>query len=97
MELVSIDSKIFPVGPFLMVCSLGSFFEGTWHCFSTLTAVETPQGEDKADRKSLEFSRKQLGFTVPSPAPEILSFKPRLQNAALAFPFCLNQFNGKLN
>ncbi|KAG0607125.1 hypothetical protein M758_8G004000 [Ceratodon purpureus] len=41
-----------------------SFFEGTWNCFSTLTAVEAPQGEDKADRRSMEFSRKQLGYTV---------------------------------
>ncbi|CAM6014394.1 unnamed protein product [Sphagnum balticum] len=39
-------------------------FEGIWNCYSTLTAVDTPQGEDRADRKSLEFSRKQLGYTV---------------------------------
>ncbi|KAL3691141.1 hypothetical protein R1sor_004792 [Riccia sorocarpa] len=41
------------------------FFEGTWNCYSTLIEVATPQGEDKADKKSLEFSRKQLGYTVP--------------------------------
>jgi hypothetical protein len=39
-------------------------FEGIWNCYSTLTAVDTPQGEERADRKSLEFSRKQLGYTV---------------------------------
>ncbi|KAL2622837.1 hypothetical protein R1flu_003042 [Riccia fluitans] len=41
------------------------FFEGTWNCYSTLIEVVTPQGEDKADQKSVEFSRKQLGYTVP--------------------------------
>lgn len=64
---------IFPAPPNSFLRSLGigdadiyypSFFEGTWNCFSTLIAVETPQGEDKADRKSLEYSRKQLGYTV---------------------------------
>lgn len=39
-------------------------FEGSWICDSTLVAVDTPQGEDKADSKSVEFSRKQLGYTV---------------------------------
>ncbi|KAH9549001.1 hypothetical protein CY35_11G117700 [Sphagnum magellanicum] len=39
-------------------------FEGIWNCYSTLTAVDTPRGEDRADRKSLEFSRKQLDYTV---------------------------------
>jgi hypothetical protein len=50
-------------------------FEGIWNCYSTLLAVDTPQGEDRADRKSLEFSRKQLGYTVSA-----LSF--------FAFVFC---------
>lgn len=40
------------------------FFEGSWSCDSTLVAVDTPQGEEKADQKSVEFSRKQLGYTV---------------------------------
>lgn len=40
------------------------FFEGSWVCNSTLVAVDTPQGEDKADKRSVEFSRKQLGYTV---------------------------------
>ncbi|KAI5082866.1 hypothetical protein GOP47_0002609 [Adiantum capillus-veneris] len=39
-------------------------FEGSWICNSTLVAVDTPQGEEKADSKSIEFSRKQLGYTV---------------------------------
>ncbi|MCO5584112.1 hypothetical protein L7F22_038035 [Adiantum nelumboides] len=39
-------------------------FEGAWICNSTLVAVDTPQGEEKADSKSIEFSRKQLGYTV---------------------------------
>ncbi|KAH7430167.1 hypothetical protein KP509_09G086600 [Ceratopteris richardii] len=39
-------------------------FQGTWICNSTLVAVDTPQGEEKADAKSVEFSRKQLGYTV---------------------------------
>ncbi|BBN14155.1 hypothetical protein MPTK1_6g09330 [Marchantia polymorpha subsp. ruderalis] len=42
-----------------------AFFEGTWNCYSTLIQVTTPQGEDKADRRSVEFSRKQLGYAVP--------------------------------
>lgn len=39
-------------------------FAGSWICNSTLVAVDTPQGDDKADLKSVEFSRKQLGYTV---------------------------------
>eukprot|EP00250_Pteridium_aquilinum_P018747 c24193_g1_i2 orf=42-857(+) len=41
-------------------------FEGSWICNSTLVAVDTPQGDDKADSKSVEFSRKQLGYTESS-------------------------------
>eukprot|EP00897_Mesotaenium_endlicherianum_P005167 jgi/Mesen1/4679/ME000241S03719 len=34
-------------------------FEGTWDCFSTLVS-----GEDMSDARSIEFARKQLGFTL---------------------------------
>ncbi|CAM6130036.1 unnamed protein product [Calypogeia fissa] len=40
------------------------FFEGTWNCYSTLIAVETPQGDDKVDLKAVEQSRKRLGYTT---------------------------------
>lgn len=39
-------------------------FEGTWECFSTLVSVETPQGEDMSDGRSVDFARRQLGYTV---------------------------------
>ncbi|CAI7766637.1 unnamed protein product [Closterium sp. NIES-54] len=40
-------------------------FEGEWECLSQLIALETPQGEQAADSRSVAQARRDIGVTLP--------------------------------
>eukprot|EP00850_Spirogloea_muscicola_P005556 SM000025S08451 [mRNA] locus=s25:809975:812282:- [translate_table: standard] len=50
-----------PVDALRHFCSI---FEGTWDCHSTLIAVDTPQGDEVADVRTVQQARKQLNTTT---------------------------------
>eukprot|EP00271_Cylindrocystis_brebissonii_P007536 TRINITY_DN21100_c0_g1_i1.p1 TRINITY_DN21100_c0_g1~~TRINITY_DN21100_c0_g1_i1.p1 ORF type:complete len:482 (-),score=57.12 TRINITY_DN21100_c0_g1_i1:335-1780(-) len=62
-------------------------FEGTWDCISTLVAVETPQGEDMSDMRSIQSARRDIGRP--------LAYQARFMPAANGFVIADRLFTTK--